>query len=47
MRKFSGCLACHEIEPDYGGVTGPEVYTISKRLQPDLYLQLFEEPAEL
>ena len=22
--KFSGCLACHQIEPEYGGYSGPE-----------------------
>ena len=33
--KFRGCLACHEIEPGYGGLSGPEVYTVAKRLQAD------------
>src|SRR5512135_2887970 len=31
--KFLGCMACHQIEPDYGGMSGPEVYTAAKRLQ--------------
>ncbi len=44
FEKFSGCLACHEIEPDYGGVSGPEVYTISKRLQPDFIYSYLKSP---
>jgi cytochrome c2 len=44
FEKFSGCLACHEIEPEYGGVTGPEVYTISKRLQPDFIYSYLKSP---
>ncbi len=42
--KFSGCLACHEIEPEYGGVTGPEVYTISRRLNPDFIYSYLKSP---
>lgn len=42
--KFSGCLACHEIEPEYGGVSGPEVYTISERLQPDFIYSYLKSP---
>jgi cytochrome c2 len=44
FEKFSGCLACHEIEPDYGGVSGPEVYTISKRLTPDFIYSYLKSP---
>jgi len=33
--KFMGCMACHLIEPDYGGFSGPELYTAAKRLQPE------------
>jgi cytochrome c2 len=44
FEKFSGCLACHEAEPEYGGVTGPEVYTISKRLQPDFIYSYLKSP---
>ncbi|MDP1679336.1 MAG: c-type cytochrome, partial [Candidatus Nitrotoga sp.] len=32
--KFLGCMACHLIEPEYGGLSGPELYTAAKRLQP-------------
>lgn len=35
--KFNDCLACHQIEPGYGGLSGPELYTAAKRLQP-LYI---------
>ncbi|MBE9528703.1 MAG: cytochrome C [Proteobacteria bacterium] len=42
--KFSGCLACHEIEPGYGGVTGPEVYTTGERLQPDFVYSYLKDP---
>lgn len=33
--EFKGCLACHQIEPGYGGLSGPEVYTVASRLQED------------
>jgi mono/diheme cytochrome c family protein len=33
FNKFLGCMACHLIEPEYGGVSGPELYTAAKRLQ--------------
>jgi mono/diheme cytochrome c family protein len=31
--KCLGCMACHLIEPDYGGLSGPELYTAGRRLQ--------------
>lgn len=42
--KFRGCLACHEIEPGYGGLSGPEVYTVAKRLQPDYLISYMRNP---
>ncbi len=42
--KLSGCLACHQIEPGYGGYTGPEVYTIGKRLQEDFVYSYTKNP---
>lgn len=42
--KFRGCLACHEIEPGYGGATGPEVYTAAKRLQNDYMISFMRNP---
>jgi len=42
--KFRGCLACHEIEPGYGGLSGPEVYTAGKRLQEDYLISYMRDP---
>lgn len=42
--KFRGCLACHEIEPGYGGLSGPEVYTVAKRLQEDYLISYMRNP---
>ena len=42
--KFKGCLACHRIEPDYGGVSGPEVYTAAERLQDDYLMSYMRDP---
>jgi cbb3-type cytochrome oxidase cytochrome c subunit len=42
--KFSGCLACHQIEPGYGGFSGPEVYTVGERLQPDFIYSYLKSP---
>jgi mono/diheme cytochrome c family protein len=42
--KFRGCLACHEIEPDYGGLSGPELFTAAKRLQEDYMISFMRNP---
>lgn len=42
--KFLGCLACHQIEPDYGGLSGPEVYTAAERLQPEFIASFIRNP---
>lgn len=42
--KFRGCLACHRIEPGYGGVSGPEVYTVAQRLQADYLVSFLRNP---
>lgn len=42
--KFRGCLACHQIESQYGGRSGPEVYTAAKRLQPDWMISYMRNP---
>ena len=42
--KFKGCLACHQIEPDYGGLSGPEVYTVTERLQEDFLVAYLRDP---
>ena len=30
----NNCIGCHQDEPGYGGVSGPELYTAWERLQP-------------
>lgn len=42
--KFLGCTACHQIEPDFGGLSGPEVYTAAKRLQPEYIASFMRNP---
>lgn len=42
--KFRGCLACHQIEPGYGGLSGPEVYTAAERLQADYLVSFMRNP---
>lgn len=42
--KFLGCMACHEIEPGYGGVSGPELYTAGRRLQPEFIASYIRSP---
>ncbi len=42
--KFKGCIACHRIEPGYGGLSGPEVYTAWARLNPDWVISFMRNP---
>ena len=42
--KFKGCIACHRTDPDYGGLSGPEVYTAAKRLQDDYMISYMRNP---
>jgi cytochrome c2 len=42
--KFWGCMACHLIEPEYGGLSGPELYTAAKRLQPEFIASFIRNP---
>jgi mono/diheme cytochrome c family protein len=42
--KFWGCMACHLIEPDFGGFSGPEVYTAGQRLQPEFIASFIRNP---
>ena len=44
FNKFLGCMACHLIEPEYGGVSGPELYTAAKRLQPQYMASFIRSP---
>ena len=42
--KIYGCMACHQIEPGYGGLSGAEVYTAGKRLKPEFMLSYIRSP---
>ncbi|MCI0506276.1 MAG: c-type cytochrome [Gammaproteobacteria bacterium] len=42
--KFRGCMACHEVEPGYGGLSGPEMYTAARRLQEDYLISFMRNP---
>lgn len=42
--KFWGCMACHLIEPEYGGFSGPELYTVANRLQPEFIASFIRNP---
>ncbi len=42
--KFKGCLACHQIEPGYGGLSGPEMYTAANRFQEDYLISFMRNP---
>lgn len=42
--KFWGCMACHRIEADYGGLSGPEMYTAGQRLQPGFIASFTRNP---
>ena len=42
--KFWGCMACHLIEPEYGGLSGPELYTAGNRLQPEFMASFIRNP---
>lgn len=44
--KLSGCLACHQIEPDFGGLSGPEVYTVGRRLKADYVYSYIKNPQD-
>ena len=44
FNKFLGCMACHLIEPEYGGLSGPELYTAAKRLQPQYIASFIRSP---
>jgi mono/diheme cytochrome c family protein len=42
--KFKGCIACHRSGPDYGGASGPELYTAAKRLRPEYMWAYMKDP---
>ena len=44
FHKFKGCGSCHQDEADYGGVSGPELYTSVQRLQPEFIASYIRTP---
>lgn len=42
--KFKGCDSCHQDTPDFGGVSGPELYTAWERLQPAFITSYIADP---
>lgn len=42
--KFKGCIACHMSGRDYGGFSGPELYTAHDRLQPAYIYSYIQNP---
>jgi len=44
FEKVYGCMACHRVEPNYGGMSGPEMYTAGARLQPNFILSYIRNP---
>lgn len=42
--KFLGCMTCHEIEPGFGGASGPELYTAGRRLQAEFIASYIRSP---
>ena len=43
--KFKGCGGCHRDTPEYGGLSGPELYTAWQRLQPGYIVSYMRNPA--
>lgn len=42
--KFKGCDACHRDAPDFGGLSGPELHSAWKRLQPQFISAFIADP---
>lgn len=42
--KFNGCDACHRDAPDFGGLSGPELYSVWQRLQPRFIASFIANP---
>lgn len=42
--RFNNCIACHQDEPDFGGVSGPKLYNAWDRLQPKFIASYIEDP---
>ena len=44
FRRFNACSACHLDETENGGISGPELYTAGKRLQPRFIASFIADP---
>ena len=44
LNKLLGCMACHRIRPDFGGLSGPELYTAGSRLKPAFMASYIRSP---
>ncbi len=44
FEKFYGCMGCHQIEPGFGGQSGPQVYTAGRRLTPAFMVSFIRDP---
>ncbi|MDQ6965231.1 MAG: hypothetical protein Q9M13_09970 [Mariprofundales bacterium] len=44
FEKVYGCMSCHRVEPSYGGLSGPEMYTAGRRLTPAFILSYMRNP---
>ena len=44
--KFKGCRACHQDEEGYGGVSGPELHSVSSRLKPSFIASYIKDPQQ-
>lgn len=44
FNKFKGCISCHRSSPDYGGLSGPELYTAANRLTPEYLYAYMRNP---
>src|SRR5690606_18459871 len=42
--RINNCIACPRDEPDYGGVSGPELHTAWARLQPAFIASYIADP---
>ena len=42
--KFKGCASCHRVAPDFGGVSGPQLYGATERLRPEFLASYISDP---
>lgn len=42
--KFKGCGSCHRTSEKYGGISGPELYTVWERLRPEYLASYVANP---